>query len=369
MLQAAIERVGMADIAAKVVAGERLSRDDGLRLYACPDIQVVGHLANTVRERLNGDVAYFCRNQHINYTNVCNKGCLFCSFYALPRDHDKGYTMSPEQVGDKVRAYLHIPISEVHMVGGVNPKLPYDYYLELCRVIKSIRPNATLKAYTMIEIEQIARVGKVSIEQALSDLKDAGLDMLPGGGAEVFSERVHEELFWAKGDSLRWIDVARTAHQLGLKSNATLLYGHVEQTDEKVDHLIRLRELQDETGGLNSFIPLSFHPERTQLEHLPMPTGLEDLREVAVARLMLDNVKHIKSFWIMNTIQVTQAALWYGADDTDGTIQEYEITLDPTTQRKQVLTHEDLMRLIREAGRVPVERDALYRPVGEALTA
>lgn len=368
MIRTGIERAGLADLAAKVEAGERLDHADGVRLYECRDIHAVGFLANLVRERYNGNRAYFVRNQHINYTNVCNKGCLFCAFYALPKDHERGYTMSPEEVGDKVRAYLDLPISEIHMVGGVNPKLPYDYYLDLVRVIKDIRPRATLKAYTMIEIEQIARVGKVSVEQALVDLREAGLDMLPGGGAEVFSDRVHEELFWAKGDSLRWIDIARTAHRVGLKSNATLLYGHVEQTPEKVDHFLRLRELQDETGGINSFIPLSFHPERTQLAHLPGPTGLEDLREVAVARLMLDNVQHVKSFWIMNTIQVTQAALWYGADDTDGTIQEYEITLDPVHQRRQVLTHDDLLALIREAGREPVERDALYRPI-EPVTA
>ncbi|MCC7494351.1 MAG: CofH family radical SAM protein [Fimbriimonadaceae bacterium] len=369
MLARAIERAGLAAIAAKVAAGERLDRREGIRLYESPDLNVVGHLANQVRERLNGNRAWWVRNQHINYTNICNKGCLFCSFYALPKDAAKGYTMTPEQVAEKVRAYLPIPISEVHMVGGVNPKLPYDYYLDLLRAIRAVRPQATIKAYTMVEVEQIARVGKVSLEECLRDLQAAGLDILPGGGAEVFSERVHEELFWAKGDSVKWIDIARTAHRLGIKSNATLLYGHVEQTAEKVDHLLRLRELQDDTGGLNSFIPLSFHPERTQLEHLPAPTGIDDLREVSVARLLLDNVQHIKSFWIMNTIQVTQAALWYGADDTDGTIQEYEITRDPVHDRRQVLTNADLCRLIREAGREPVERDALYRPVAPAAEA
>ncbi len=369
MVATAIERAGLADLAARVAAGERLSRDDGIRLFECRDLNVVGYLANLVRERLNGQVAWWVRNQHINYTNICNKGCLFCSFAALPKDREKGYVLSPEQVAEKVRAYLSIPITEIHMVGGVNPKLPYQYYLDLLRAIKAVRPQATLKAYTMVEVAQIARVGQVSLEQALTDLREAGLDMLPGGGAEVFSERVHEELFWAKGDSLRWIEAARTAHRLGLPSTATLLYGHVEQTAEKVDHLLRLRELQDETGGLVCFIPLSFHPERTRLAHLPPPTGLEDLRELAVARLLLDNVRHIKSFWIMNSIQVTQTALWYGADDTDGTVQEYEITRDAVTDRRQVLTSAHLVDLIREAGREPVERDALYRPVTGAPVA
>ncbi len=369
MIAASIEQAGLGDLADKVARGERLSYDDGLRLYQTPAIHAVGALANLVRERHNGNFTWWVRNQHINYTNICNKSCLFCSFYAAPRDTERGYTMSLEQVADKVRAYLDLPITEIHVVGGVNPKLPYDYYLDLCRAIKDVRPEVTLKAYTMIEIEQIARAGRKSLEEALVELREAGLDMLPGGGAEVFSERVHAELFWAKGDSLRWIEVARTAHRLGIRSNATLLYGHVEQTPEKVDHLLRLRELQDETGGIQSFIPLSFHPEQTAIAHLPPPTGLQDLREIAVARLMLDNVEHIKSFWIMNTIQVTQTALWYGADDTDGTIQEYEITRDPVTDRRQVLTSEQLQALIREAGREPVERDALYRPVREQVAA
>ena len=369
LMQRAAEQAGLADVAERVLRGERLTYDDGVRLYRTPALHVVGHLANLVRERLNGDRCYWVRNQHINYTNVCNKSCVFCSFYAAPRDKDKGYVMSPEQVGAKVRSYAHIPIREVHMVGGVNPKLPYQYYLDIVAAIRAERPDATIKAFTMIEIEQIARVGKKTIAECLLDLKAAGLDMLPGGGAEVFSERIHEELFWAKGDSQRWVEVARVAHSLGIPSNATLLYGHVEQTEEKVRHLMLLRELQDETGGIICFIPLSFHPENTGLAHLPAPTGLQDLREIALARLMLDNVAHIKSFWIMNTIAVTQAALWYGADDTDGTIQEYEITRDPHTDREQRLTSDELMALIRETGRQPVERDALYRPIEEAACA
>ncbi len=369
VITAALERAGLADVAARVVAGERLSADDGLRLYTTPDLHAVGALANLVRERRHGDTCYWVRNQHINYTNVCNKSCVFCSFYAAPRDKDKGYTMSVEQVADKVRAYLDLPIREIHMVGGVNPKLPYQYYLDIVAAIKAVRPDCTLKAFTMVEIEQIARVGRVSEEQCLTDLRAAGLDMLPGGGAEVFSDRIHRDLFWAKGDSQRWVEIAATAHRLGLRSNATLLYGHVEQTEEKVRHLLMLRELQDETGGIVAYIPLSFHPENTGLAHLAPPTGMADLREVAVSRLLLDNVEHIKSFWIMNTIAVTQAALWYGADDTDGTIQEYEVTRDPQTDRRQVLAAEQLEALIAEAGRRPVERDALYRPVAEAAHA
>lgn len=362
MVSRALERAGLRDLYDKVQAGERLSWADGERLYRTPELGAVGFLANLVRERQHGQVTYYVCNQHINYTNVCNKRCLFCSFYMPPKD-PRGYVLSPEQVQERLRRYLDQPVREVHIVGGVNPRLPYSYYLELLRAVKEVRPEAHVKAFTMIELAQIARVGRKPVPEMLADLKAAGLDAVPGGGAEVFSERVHEDLFQAKADSEGWLEMARLVHQAGLPSNATLLYGHIEQTPEKLNHLLRLRELQDETGGFLAFIPLSFHPERTALDHLPPPTGCEDLREIAVARLMLDNIPHIKSFWIMNTIQVTQVALWYGANDTDGTIQEYEITRDPVTDRQQVLTLAQLVDLIREAGREPVERDALYRKI------
>ena len=360
MFDKLIERAGLGTIHKKVLDGQRLSVDDGVTLYSSPHLQAIGYLANIVRERLHGDQAFFVRNQHINYTNVCNKGCLFCSFYALPRD-PMSYVLSPEQIQDRVRSYSHLPITEIHMVGGVNPKLPYAYYLDIVRAIKAIRPGVSLKAYTMIEIEQIRRVAKKPLEQVFIDLREAGVDALPGGGAEVFSERVHEELFHAKSDSDKWLETALIAHQTGLPSNATMLYGHVEQMDEKVYHLVKLRELQDETNGFLAFIPLSWHPERTAIAHLPGPTGQMDLREVAVSRLMLDNVPHIKSFWIMNSPAVTQVALWYGADDMDGSVMEYEITRDPRTDRTQALTHPQMLDMIAEAGRRPVERDALYR--------
>jgi aminodeoxyfutalosine synthase len=361
----AIEAAGLGDIHDKVLNAERLSFDDGLRLYAAPQLNVVGYLANIVRERKNGNVAYWVRNQHVNYTNVCNKGCLFCSFYARPKDDPRAYVMTPQQAAEKVSNYKDVPISEVHVVGGVNPKLPYDYYLDLLRAIKAARPKAHIKAFTMVELDQIVRAAKKPIDEIFADLKAAGLDALPGGGAEVMSDRVHEDLFAAKPDAARWLELARAAHRAGLKSNATLLYGHVEQTPEKVEHFLKLRETQDESlastsGGFLTFIPLSWHPEKTALEHIAPPTGVEDLREIAVARLMLDNFPHIKSFWIMNSAPVTQSALWYGADDVDGTIMEYEIIRDPSRDRKQVLTSRQLVEMIVEAGREPVERDPLY---------
>lgn len=361
-MEALIRTSELADIYDKVLSGVRLSREDGLRLYETDDLPLVGYTANLVRERMNGSAAYYVRNQHINYTNVCNKLCKFCSFYVPPKD-ERGYVLSPEDIQARVRQHIDLPITEVHMVAGINPKLPYQYYLDILDAVRGVRPEAHIKAFTMIELAQIQRVARKPMRDVLLDLRAHGLSSLPGGGAEVFSDRVHEDLFWTKADSEQWLSIARTAHGVGLRSNATMLYGHVENPEEKVDHLIRLRELQDETGGFLTYIPLSFHPERTELEHLPGPTGSDDLREIAVGRLMLDNFPHIKTFWIMNTIEVSQAALWYGADDIDGTIMEYEITRRSLEETRQVLTRSQLVARIVEAGRDPVERDNLYHVI------
>ncbi len=362
-----ISRAGLADIHGKVLAGQRLSLDDGLRLYACDELPVLGYLANIVRERKSGDIAYYVRNQHINYTNICNKLCKFCSFYVKPKD-ERGYVLEPEQVAARVAEYDQAPITEIHMVGGVNPKLPYQYYLDVLRAMKQARPAAHLKAFTMIEIAQIQRIAKKPLEEIFADMKAAGLESLPGGGAEVFSDRVQGDLFWTKADSEEWLEIAQTAHRAGLPSNATMLYGHIENTEEKVYHLVRLREVQDETGGFLCYIPLSFHPERTELENLPGPTGCLDLKETAVGRLMLDNFPHVKTFWIMNTIEISQTALWYGADDIDGTVMDYEITRKSFTETQQRLTQAELLQRIVEAGRQPLERDSLYNIVADTPT-
>lgn len=362
-----IGRAGLADIHDKVLAGQRLSLDDGLRLYACDELPVLGYLANIVRERKNGDTAYYVRNQHINYTNICNKLCRFCSFYVKPKD-ERGYVLSPEQVAARVAEYDQAPITEIHMVGGVNPKLPYQYYLDVLQAMKQARPAAHLKAFTMIEVAQIQRIAKKPLEEIFADMKAAGLESLPGGGAEVFSDRVQGDLFWTKADSEEWLEIAQTAHRAGLPSNATMLYGHIENTEEKVYHLVRLREVQDETGGFLCYIPLSFHPERTELADLPGPTGCLDLKEIAVGRLMLDNFPHVKTFWIMNTIEISQTALWYGADDIDGTVMDYEITRKSFTETQQRLTQTELLQRIVEAGRQPLERDSLYNIVADTST-
>jgi len=366
-----IRQAGLEQIHAKLQEGRRLTFDDGMRLYQTPDLTAVGYLANLARERRSGARTYFVRNLHINYTNVCNKLCKFCSFYAAPNSTDgRGYVLSPEEAAARVAQYSGEPISEIHMVAGINPKLPYQYYLDLLQAVKAARPDAQIKAFTMIELAQIARVAKRPLADILPALKAAGLVACPGGGAEVFSERVHEELFRAKLDNQGWFDVARAVHAAGIPTNATLLYGHIETQEEKVRHLLHIRELQDETGGFMCFVPLAFDPSRTELSHLPVTTGYANLREIAIARLLLDNFPHVKAFWIMITSAVAQMALWYGADDIDGTVSHYEITHAlGSTSHRQVLSITELLDLISEIGREPVERDALYNAVGEPRSA
>ena len=361
-----IDRAGLGDVQRKVLDGVRLDEEDGLRLYECADLPLLGYLANTMRERDHGDRTFYVRNQHINYTNICNKFCKFCSFYVKPKD-ELGYALTPEQAQQRIREHIEAPITEIHMVGGVNPKLPYEYYLDLLRAMKEARPEAHLKAFTMIELAQIQRAAKKPMETVLEEMKAAGLESIPGGGAEVFSDRVQGDLFWTKSDSEEWLSIAATAHKVGLPTNATMLYGHIENPVEKVYHLRRLRDIQDETEGFLAYIPLSFHPERTELEELPGPTGCLDLKEIAVGRLMLDNFPNIKTFWIMNTIEISQVALWYGANDIDGTIMDYEITRKSFAETQQRLTQQQLLDRIVEAARTPVERDSLYNVVDDAV--
>jgi len=366
-----IRQAGLEPIYAKLQDGRRLTADDGMQLYRTPDLTAVGYLANLVRERKNGHRSYFVRNLHVNYTNVCNKLCKFCSFYAAPNSTDgRGYVLSPEEAAARVVQYRGEPIREIHMVAGINPKLPYQYYLDLLQSVKAARPDAQIKAFTMIELAQIARVAKRPLADILPELRAAGLEACPGGGAEVFSDRVHEELFRAKLDNQGWFDVARTVHAAGIPTNATLLYGHIETVEEKVQHLLHIRDLQDETAGFMCFVPLAFDPSQTELSHLPVTTGYANLREIAIARLLLDNFPHIKAFWIMITPAVAQMALWYGADDIDGTVSHYEITHAlGSTSHGQVLSMAQLLDLISEVGRHPVERDALYNSIEEPSAA
>lgn len=354
----------LMDIFAKVDQGTRLSPEDGLRLYETPNLIGVGYLANIMRERRHGKKTYYVRNQHINYTNICNKFCKFCSFYAK-KGGPAPYEMSLEEVKRRLDWHKDQPLTEIHMVGGINPRLNYQYYMDLVKLVKESRPGVHVKAFTAVEIVEIARQGKVTVEQALADLIEAGLDSLPGGGIEVLSDRVHEELFGRKLRGEEWKMVARAAAKLGLKQYATMLYGHIETNEERVDHLVQLRDLQDETGHFLTMTPLSFHPEGTELSHIEHATADTDLRNIAVSRLMLDNFEHIKSFWIMNTVPVTQQALWYGADDADGTVHEYEITYKDGEwgNKQQMLTPRRMVEMIEEVDRIAIERDSLYNEI------
>ena len=353
---------GLSSIYEKVMEGKRLSFEDGVALYRTNDLATLGAMANLVRERRHGDTTYYVRNMHINYTNICNKFCKFCAFQRTPIQ-EGAYSWDIPMIEHKVKEYIHLPLSEIHMVAGINPKLPYSYYLELLRTVKKLRPGVTIKAFTMIEIQQITKISGKPFDETIEELKAAGLDALPGGGAEILTDRVHKEIFPLKLGPSEWLAMAKRLHQLGLRSNATMLYGHIETLEERVEHLLKLRALQDETGGFLAFIPLAFHPENTELSHLPMTTGFDDLKNIAIARLLLDNIEHIKAFWIMITPRVAQISLSFGSNDMDGTVLEEKITHDAGARTPQSLTPQEMERLIREAGRVPVERDALYQPV------
>ena len=354
-------RAGLADIAAKISAGTRLSTDDGLRLYEA-DLHVVGALANHVRERLHGDLAFFNVNQHVNYTNICNKLCRFCAFQRLP-NQPGAYVMSPEEAAAKITEQLGIPVTEVHMVAGIHPKLEYQYYLDLLRAVKRARPSIHVKAFTMVELDQIAKKAKKPLEQVLPELIEAGLGSVPGGGAEVFADRVHKESYHLKISGDEWLAIARKVHQAGLRSNCTMLHGHIETKAERIEHLDRLRRLQDETHGFQTYIPLSFHPAHTEMSDVAGPTAVDELREIAVGRLMLDNIPHIKAYWILMDVAVAQTALSFGADDVDGTVVEEKIYHEAGATTPQEVKREELVRWIRDAGRVPVERDTLYNVI------
>ncbi len=349
-------------IAEKVLAGERLSFDDGVALYRTHDLLAAGWLANHVREKLHGNVCYYNINRHINPTNVCVAHCRLCAFGRAP-DAPGAYTYALEEVWERAAQGVREGATEFHIVGGLHPDLPFDYYLDLIRGLKQRFPHVHLKAFTMVEVHYYARLTKKSIREVLLAMKEAGVDSLPGGGAEIFNPRVRKVICDHKTSGMMWLEIARTAHQVGLRSNATMLYGHIETEEERVEHLLQLRELQDKTKGFVAFIPLAFHPANTALSHLPGPTGFDDLKNIAVARLLLDNFEHIKAYWVMLTPRIAQIALRFGADDIDGTVIEEKIYHDAGARTAQFTPRAELERLIRAAGRVPVERDTLYRPV------
>jgi aminodeoxyfutalosine synthase len=349
-------------IAEKVLALQRLSCDDGVALYRSADILAIGWLANHVRERMWEDTTFFNVNRHINPTNICVAACRLCAF-GRKKDSEGSYTMALDEAWQTAASGYSEAVTEFHIVGGLHPDLPFQYFLDLISGLKERFPQVHLKAFTMVEVAFLARRAKLSIRETLGQLKAAGVDSLPGGGAEIFNDRVRRVICDHKIDGDQWLDTARTAHEIGLKSNCTMLYGHIENEEDRVDHLIRLRELQDETQGFQTFIPLAFHPDNTPLQHLPKTTGMLDIKQIAIGRLMLDNIPHIKAYWQMLTPKIAQISLRFGADDLDGTVIEEKIYHDAGATTPQGMRRQELERLIREAGRVPVERDTLYRPV------
>ncbi len=365
-----LDDFALQPIADKVLAGERLTFDDGMALYNSNDLLALGWLADHVREKLHGKRTYFNVNRHINPTNVCVASCRLCAFGRKP-DAPGAYSMALEEAFRIAGEGWTEAVTEFHIVGGLHPDLPFGYYVDLVCGLKERFPAVHLKAFTAVEIAYYAHISKLPIREVLERLKEAGLGSLPGGGAEIFAPHVRRVVCDHKIGAHTWLKVHRTAHELGLYSNATMLYGHIESAEDRADHLLKLRKLQDETRGFQTFIPLAFHPANTELGKLVphrQTSGFMDLKNVAVARLLLDNFPHIKAYWIMMTPRVAQVALRFGADDLDGTVVEEKIYHDAGATTPQTMTRQQIIRLIREAGLEPFERDTLYRPVTRTET-
>jgi len=356
----------------KLISRVPLSLEDGCRLFEHKDFLSIGQLANSVREGLHSDRTYYNWNLHLNSTNVCEADCLFCSFARLEMGMPQAYSMSVAEARNWISTRYRPGMTEIHIVNGLNPDLKFEYYLELLSMIRDEFPALHIKAFTAVEIHYFSQKFDLSYTQVLAALIEAGLGSLPGGGAEIFAHRVRRKICRDKVDADGWLDVHRTAHRLGLKSNCTMLYGTIETYAERVDHLIRLRELQEETGGFQVFIPLAFHNEGNRMERLPAPTAIEDLKVIAISRLMLQNIPHIKAYWIMLGEKTAQTALWFGANDFDGTVTEEKIYHMAGSQTPNSLSISEIRRVIEIAGRTPIERDTLYRavtriPVEEAV--
>jgi aminodeoxyfutalosine synthase len=348
----------------KVDSGERLSFEDGIRLFESNDLIAIGALANKVRERLNGDFTYYNVNRHLNYTNVCVSDCAFCSFYRRVR-HPEAYDWSVQECVDIARKAYDEGARELHIVGGLHPRLQFDYYTSLLSELKRNFPDMHLKAFTMVELDHFVRTCRMTDEQVIEGLKSAGLDSCPGGGAEILREPTRSRICAHKTSGDRWLELARKVHQSGIQTNATMLYGHVESPEDRVDHLVKLRQLQDDTRGFMCFIPLAFNPRGTELSDLAGPSGVDSLKTIAISRLMLDNISHIKAYWVMLGKQLAQVALSFGADDLDGTINHGGSLMESylVEGNDNQLTKAQIEALVREAGRVPIERDTLYNPM------
>jgi aminodeoxyfutalosine synthase len=357
-------RSGLEDIIEKVESQVRLSFEDGMKLFESDDLLTVGTLANRVREHMSGDLTYYNVNRHMNYTNVCISDCAFCGFYRRVR-HPEAYEWSVEECIEIARKAYEEGARELHIVGGLHPRLQFDYYTNLLSSLKKHFPDLHLKAFTMVELDHFTRICRMTDEEVIRGLKQAGLDSCPGGGAEIFREPTRSKICAHKTSGERWLELSEKVHRHGIHTNATMLYGHIESFEDRLDHLVRLRELQDKTGGFLCFIPLAFHPEGTDLSHLPGPSGIDSLKTIAISRLMLDNIPHIKAYWVMLGRNLAQVALRFGADDLDGTINDGGTLMESylADGNKNQLTKSQIEAMVREAGRIPVERDTLYNPV------
>ncbi len=354
----------LTEIADKVDSQERLSFEDGMTLFQSDDLLALGTLANQVRERINGDLTYYNVNRHLNYTNVCISDCAFCGFYRRVR-HPEAYEWSVEECIEIARKAYEEGARELHIVGGLHPRLQFDYYSSLLSDLKRNFPDMRLKAFTMVELDHLTRVCRMTDEEVIDGLVAAGLDSCPGGGAEIFRDPTRSRICAHKTSGERWLELSEKVHRRGIHTNATMLYGHIESYEDRVDHLVKLRELQDKTGGFMCFIPLAFHPKGTDLSHLPGPSGIDSLKTIAVSRLMLDNIAHIKAYWVMLGKHLAQVALRFGADDLDGTINEGGSLMESylADGNENQLTKIEFEEMVRGAGRVPVERDTLYNRI------
>ena len=353
----------LVEIEQKLTVGEPISFEEGCRLQIHPNLIELANIANRYREKLHGNITYYNWNLHLNTTNICEADCLFCSFARLQAGMPQAYSMDIDQARDWIAKRFRPGMTEIHIVNGLNPDLEFDYYLKLLRMIRDEFPALHIKAFTAVEIHYFAQKFSMSYREVLQSLMDCGLGSLPGGGAEIFSERVRKKICSDKADAESWLEVHRVAHKLGLKTNCTMLYGTIEKPEERVDHLIRLRKLQDETNGFQVFIPLAFHNEGNRMERLPAPTGVEDLRIIALSRIMLHNIPNIKAYWIMLGIKTAQIAQFFGANDIDGTVTEEKIYHMAGSKSPDALSIKELKHIISACGRDPVERDTVYEKV------
>lgn len=354
MMKLSLER-----IREKIENGERIKKDEGVYLFHSPNLLEIGEIAHSIKQKKHGDKVFFNQNYHLNMTNICVNRCELCAF-SRDEDDDDAYCLEIEQIKEQMEM-LPEGVTEIHIVNGLHPDKPFDYYLETIREIKKMRPDVHIQAFTAIEIEWFSRISSLSIEEVLKILKKEDLTALPGGGAEIFDPEIRQKICSKKISGQRWLEVMEVAHHLGIRTNATMLYGHIEKYEDRIDHLIKLRELQDKTSGFMAFIPLSFHPQNTKFSHLSKTTAFDDLKTHAVSRIMLDNFDHIKTFWIMITPRLSQVSLYFGVSDFDGTVVQEKITHSAGAQTPEALTKEEIVSMIKEAGKIPVERDTLYK--------